>query len=280
MRLKITIAALSLVLGTQASAGDRPTYQSLWDAVSNESDCKSQDDTDLIIFTCEKTYTLWYFTKPGNPAHPGVVRRLVIDDSKGGSIREDGWSFASDAEQPAFKTFLAQIRALDEQMKDAIATQHSQTTNDRAPIRIGGNWTPQGSDNQAVISLTSRFFALEDGGHYEDAYELMDAGLTAQLSFTRYQDLSDDVRGKVGRITSRELKAIDWEYNSPLGPPGLYAAVDYTAGAENGQLCGFVVWRKQPDGFFILVREETNTIPKAVSAEEAAKLQAQFHCVT
>jgi Protein of unknown function (DUF4019) len=249
----------------------------LWDSVSASADCKAQDDGDLIIVTCDKTMALWYFTKAGHPAHPGVIKRSIVEDAKGISVDEHGWSFAPDSGQPAFKTLLAQIRALDEQMKENLAAGSAAAS--EPSVRVYGNWQPQGSENQAVIGLTSRFFAFEDGDKYEDAYELMDPKLTAQMSFMQYQQVADRTRQSVGHVKSRTIKTVDWENKSPSGPDGLYAALDYTADTEKGQLCGFVAWRRYPDGFFTLVREETNILPNSLSAAELAKLREQFHCV-
>lgn len=279
MRVFSAIVVVGIAFAAQARADDKPSYQSLWDAVAQSQDCTRADDADLVIFTCDKTYTVWYFTLAGHPAHPGVISRHVIQTDNGVSVDEQGWSFASDAAQPAFKTFMAQIRALDEQLKESNAAQNSPAPTPAPPIRVGGNWQPQGSENDAIVSLTRRYFSLEDSGRYDDAYALFDAGLTAQMSFEQYRKLVDEQRAGGGQVKIRTVKAIDWENNSPLGPPGLYAALDYTAQTEKGQLCGYVAWKRSPDKFFTLVREETNIIPGTLSPDERAEATARFHCV-
>ncbi len=248
--------------------------------MAGNKDCTSQDDVDLLIYTCDKTQELWYFTEPGHPAHPGVIRRYVIQNAKGVSVAEQGWSFAPDSAQPAFKTFLAQIQALDFQAQETMAAEHGGSAQPETSIRVYGNWQPQGSDNQAVVSLTKHYFSLEDGGQYEQSYALLGASLAAMLPFAEYVSLANRSVASVGHVKSRIVRTIDWEKNSPLGPPGIYAALDYEAEAKKGQLCGFVAWQRQPDGFYVLVREETNIIPDSMSASEAAALKAKFHCVT
>jgi hypothetical protein len=279
MRTAVATILFGLGLSTVALAEDHPTYESLWNSVSSSPDCKSQDDVDLTIFTCEKAMSLWYFTKLGHPAHPGVVKRSVVEDAKNVSIDEQGWSFAPDAAQPAFKTFLAQIRALDAQMKQVTANKEAPPPNGGVAVRLEGNWKPTEGEVQSVLFLTDYFFRLEDDGHYEEAYELMDSGLTSQMPFEQYRDLSEKTKRAAGNVKSRTIKTVDWENNAPSGPSGLYAALDYTAETENGELCGYVAWREQPDHFSVLVREETNIIPNTLSPEEAGKLKTQFHCV-
>jgi len=234
---------------------------------------------DLLIYTCETSQTLWYFTKPGHPAHPGVIKRYVFEDAQGVKIGQQGWSFASDAAQPAFKTFLAQIRALDEQMKEAVAAQHGGPPMMDSAMRVYGNWQPQPGDNEAVVSLTRYYFSLVDGGRYEDSYALFDGSLTAMLPFAQYVGLADHTIAAVGHVKARTLKTIDWEKDSPQGPPGLYAALDYSADTDKGLLCGYVAWRREPDGFFVLVREETNTLPATLDAAQLAALKIKFRCV-
>lgn len=278
-RLAMALACLAIVCAPAAGADERPTYQSLMDQVTASGDCTPQDDVDIVIFTCAKSEDLWYFTKQGHPAHPGVVRRYVVQSDQGMSIAEHGWSFAADAAQPAFKTFLAQISALDEQMKEAMAEQHGGPPILDPALRIYGNWQPQGTQSEAVVSLTRRYFALVDSGRYQDAYDLIDGSLAAMVPFAAYVDQAKAVVAGIGPVTSRTVKTIDWEKDSPLGPPGIYAALDYSGSGQNGQICGYVAWRMEPDGFFTLVREETNIIPATASATDAAALKAKFHCV-
>ena len=254
--------AILFLLVRPAASETHPTFQSLWDAIAHAPDCSKRDDVDLIIVACDKSQSVWYFTKPGHPAHPGVVERQVTRDAKGGvSVSENGWSFAPDAAQPAFKTFIAQIRALDQQMMMSLHQRHAAQV--PANMHISGNTHPSARDNEAVFALTSYFFTLEDGGHYEDAYALFDPGLTALLSLSQYQAAANEAKNQVGLVKSRAITHIDWEKDVPHAPVGTYAALDYAAIAERGQLCGYVAWRKQPDGFFILVRKDTYVVPAA-----------------
>ena len=264
MRKAGVALAISFLLVRPAASDTHPTFQSLWAAIAHAPDCTKRDDVDLVIVACDKSQSVWYFTKPGHPAHPGVVERQVTRDAKGAvSVSENGWSFAPDAAQPAFKTFIGQIRALDRQMMTSLYQRHAAGAS--ANIPTSGNTKPGARDNEAVIALTAYFFTLEDGGHYEDAYALFDPGLTALLPLSQYAATTNEARSQVGAVKRRAILHIDWEKNVPNAPPGTYAALDYAAIAERGQLCGYVAWRKQPDGFFILVRKETTVVPNAQS---------------
>ena len=99
----------------------QPTFQSTWDLVSADKGCTRADYPNMVIFTCETAMTLWYFTVPGIPAHPGVVRRTLVSEPDGVYFDEDGRSYGSDAAQPAFKAWMAPILDLDRQARDYAA---------------------------------------------------------------------------------------------------------------------------------------------------------------
>jgi hypothetical protein len=69
---------------------------------------------------------IWYLTKPNHPAHPGIIKRYLYQQDGAWYTKEEGRSFASDAAQPAFKAWLAQIADMDRQAREWIKKQHSQ----------------------------------------------------------------------------------------------------------------------------------------------------------
>ena len=79
-----------------------------------------------ILFACERQYTFWYLTKPNHRAHPGIIKRHLYQQDGAWYAKEEGRSFASDAAQPAFKAWLAQIADMDRQAREWIKKQHSQ----------------------------------------------------------------------------------------------------------------------------------------------------------
>lgn len=118
-------AAFSIATGP-ATAQEHPTYQTLWDEASHGAGCSASEYADLVLVKCDASLTMWYFTKPNHPAHPGVIKRMITQKADGSWIaQEQGSSFASDAAQPAFKAWLAQIQDLDRQMMESIRKQQA-----------------------------------------------------------------------------------------------------------------------------------------------------------
>lgn len=107
-------------------AQERPTYDQLWEQISGNSGCTPTEQPDFTMFACKADRALWYFTKPNNPAHPGVIKRVVVSDGKGVVIQTNGWSFASEADQPKFKEWLDHFKALDERARQEMQRRAQQ----------------------------------------------------------------------------------------------------------------------------------------------------------
>jgi len=123
------IAVFAFALSAK-DAWARPSFESLWAEVTGEAGCAPQDYADFILVTCKAELTLWYFTKPNHPAYPGVIKRMIEEKNGAFFAHEEGYSFAPDSAQAAFKAWLAQIADLDRQMREYIEKQHGQKSDD------------------------------------------------------------------------------------------------------------------------------------------------------
>lgn len=123
------IACFALVVAANIWTGpiaaqEHPTYQTLWDEASQSAGCRASELADLVLVTCDRGLTLWYFTKANHAAHPGVIKRMITQRADRSWVSQlQGSSFASEAAQPAFKAWLAQIEDLDRQMMESINKQ-------------------------------------------------------------------------------------------------------------------------------------------------------------
>jgi hypothetical protein len=79
-------------------------------------------------------------------------------------------------------------------------------------------------------------------------------------------------------LASRRVVNLTWYDNPPDAPaPGQYAAVDYVAAWGDGTVeCGYVVWFRQGENPFRLVRQEQNFVERA--AAKSADGLDQFNC--
>ncbi len=66
-----------------AAADEHSTYDTLWHEATTGAECKPTNYSDFTLVTCPRILTLWYFTKPNHPAHPGVIKRVVKQQPNG-----------------------------------------------------------------------------------------------------------------------------------------------------------------------------------------------------
>jgi hypothetical protein len=134
-----------------------------------------------------------------------------------------------------------------------------------------------------VEQQTRLYFDATDQGRYTDAYGFMGKGMKQGMSFAAWKQKSEAFNAGAGPVQQRTISKITWYFNPPQVAQGLYAAVDYTSKfAEIDLHCGFLAWHEQPDGKFVLVREEVNYVDKQtrqkLSSEEVEKIRQQFGC--
>src|SRR5712691_4600577 len=92
------IAAVAILASVGMShAQDRPTYDSLWRSVTQNPACPPTNFPDFILVQCKGELTIWYFTRPNHPAHPGVIKREATMNDGAWYMGEQGWSFGPDS---------------------------------------------------------------------------------------------------------------------------------------------------------------------------------------
>lgn len=121
------VFACLLLTAPPVTAHESTSFEGLWAAVSRDADCKQSDFVDFILFTCEQQKTLWYFTKPNHSAHPGVIKRYLVQREGVWYAKEDGHFFGPKVAQLGFERWLAQINDLDLQAKESLENQRRQS---------------------------------------------------------------------------------------------------------------------------------------------------------
>lgn len=86
------------------------------------------------------------------------------------------------------------------------------------------------------------------------------ACMKQSITFATWKSKAVDFNARAGAVGQRAIVKITWYRNPPQVEPGLYAAVDFSSRFAQVDLhCGFLAWREQLDGKFLLVREEENS---------------------
>ena len=115
MRWLALLVAL-LLSTTVATADDRPTFQSLWEHASSAPGREITDGGLATVVSVPGEYAIYYFSKPGEDIHPGVIKRDIVKQGDTLYIHTVGWSFAPDEAQGPFTRWLEAFKAQDAQI--------------------------------------------------------------------------------------------------------------------------------------------------------------------
>jgi hypothetical protein len=122
--LRIWVLVLIVALGgSSLHAEERPTFDSLWQLANSKPDHRTSDDGTAIRVEIPSEQTIYFFTKPGQPLHPAVVKRSVVTNGHQLDIQTRGWSFGPDSIQPAFQRWLEGFKAQDAEIRKRLQTQ-------------------------------------------------------------------------------------------------------------------------------------------------------------
>ena len=138
----------------------------------------------------------------------------------------------------------------------------------------GAALTPTRADQQAVLAASYGYFAAKDVGRYTEAYASLSDRLRSRFPLADWTRSAGEFNAKAGPVRGRRVVEITWYKDPDDAPePGLYVAADFSADFEKVEfVCGYLMWRVQPDGSFRLVREEQNMAPKRASGRAIAKI--------
>lgn len=141
-----------------------------------------------------------------------------------------------------------------------------------SPAASAASRSPLLRDGKLIERLTLQYLQAKDAGRHDQTYALLDPVMKRDNPPSRWAAVTSQGRPDTGALQERTIRKISWYDNPPSAPPGLYVAADFESRFEKLALhCGFVVWHRQPDGSFLVLREESNHI----DLETASKLTPQ-----
>jgi len=106
MKTLAIVVAASLAVSSSAFAAQM-TFDDYWKEASQKPGAVIKDHPKVTVVTDEKNLTVYIFTKPNNPAHPGVIVRKLVSDKNGTYFDTHAHSDGPDSAQTAFKTWMA-----------------------------------------------------------------------------------------------------------------------------------------------------------------------------
>lgn len=139
------------------------------------------------------------------------------------------------------------------------------------------------AERRDVEALTIDYLTKKDHGDFAAADAMYIDDVIAQFEPT-WRDGRKAFNSAAGLPKARTVVGVTF-YDDPADAPrlGRYAAVDFRASyADRAFYCGYVVWLRQADGVYRLVREDETIAPDAVvrqlAEEQRAALTQQPGC--
>ncbi len=209
------VLLLCLCLAAPSPAAPTIEYSSVADAL------KSLRAKPGVKFRDEKGWTVvddrtpgfadvWSFTPPGNPAHPSVVKRSVLE--KAGAL-QIGMSVMCEAEKAACEQLVKEFTALNEQA--AGVAKEAQP----------GSAHPRNAEAEA---FAVHWLDLVDKGDGKASFDLLTPHYQAEHTRKSWQQALTDNRAALGPLRGRSLVRIIWHVDPPKAPvPGTYATVEF-----------------------------------------------------
>lgn len=145
--------------------------------------------------------------------------------------------------------------------------------------------TPPTTEDEANIrAWTLDYLAAKDAGDFDRAYARFAPTMAGFMSPESWRVPRSAFNAAADGKAEREIIRLTW-YDDPVGAPtpGRYVAADYRAQYPSQAFyCGYVVWLRQHDGGYLIVREEEGQakpeIAAGISEEQRHSLRSALSC--
>lgn len=143
---------------------------------------------------------------------------------------------------------------------------------------------PTAEDEADVRKRTLAYLEAKDTNDFDIAFAMLGPTMAGYMTPESWRKPRATFNAATGGQAEREVIRITW-YDDPQNAPtpGRYAAADYRASyASKAFYCGYVVWLRQKDGGYRIVREEegqaTPDMVAKMAPESMAATRMQLGC--
>jgi DNA-binding CsgD family transcriptional regulator len=127
-----------------------------------------------------------------------------------------------------------------------------QTGAQNSAIPASAMSTPADSEKAKLEADARQWVAIVDGHHWQDSWNTAGSYFKSQITAAQWQAKVEPVRGPLGAVTSRTLKAVMFVTDVPNAPRGNYAIVSFrTRFASGGKNVEIVVLAQEKSGWFV-----------------------------
>lgn len=173
-------------------------------------------------------------------------------------------------------TYTQQIQCRDTPQKAA------ETLSD--PVPPAPSEPPTEQDAALVRERTLAYLRGKDASDATTVYAMLTREMASYATPEVWTETRKSFSAKAGPGARPEVIRITW-YDNPQGAPtlGRYAAADYRVDYPSRAFtCGYVVWLRQADGSYLVIREEegqaTPELVRDLPPEGLATMRTQLQC--
>lgn len=153
-----------------------------------------------------------------------------------------------------------------------------------SPIPPAPSTPPTAADEAGIRRKTLAYLQAKDANDFDQAYAMLGPAIASHMTPESWRQPRSAFNAAAGAQAMREVIRLTW-YDDPEGAPtpGRYVAADYRASyASKAFYCGYLMWLRQQDGTYLIVREEegqaTPDVVAGVASESMAAIRAQLGC--
>jgi cytochrome c551/c552 len=142
---------------------------------------------------------------------------------------------------------------------------------------------PTADDERHVRDLTLAYLSAKDGNDFDAAFAMVAEENRQFMREDNWRPPRWAFKVAGGTPTRRDVVRITW-YDNPAGaPPGRYVAADFRGDYQHaGFYCGYVMWIRQADGSYLILREEEGQLSPGDAARipptDLASVRNQLGC--
>ena len=150
--------------------------------------------------------------------------------------------------------------------------------------KLEQTWEPSEQDQLKVKLLSYQFLKAKNDGDFNSAFEVFTENTKSTIDFKQWKYNLVVFNATAGANVDTTFTRISWYENSPEESlSGVFASVDYSSVYTNVDIaCGNLMWHRNDDGNFELIREQENFIDKSsqekLSETEIAETKTKLGC--
>jgi hypothetical protein len=145
-------------------------------------------------------------------------------------------------------------------------------------------WEPSEQDQLKIKLVSYQYLQAKENGEFETAFKAFSDENASAIEFKTWKYDQLIFNATAGASVDRTFTRVSWYESSPDNAlPGIFVTVDYSSIFTNIDIqCGMLMWHKNVDGNFELIREQNNFIDKEtqkkLSASEIEQTRDKFGC--